>query len=182
MPKVNEAAKAWELTLAQRVGDAVAKRRKAKGLTGVQLADRTAELGYPITRVAISKIETNSRAGKLDVAELLVLAEALEIPPVLLLAADFPDGKVETRPGHTVDSLDAVRWFSGAEAKLIRADALAAEWDERLSRMRKMLAAPNSTRGYRDQLEDDIAAAEAALLTLRADVQRQKDELWGGEE
>src|SRR3954451_3004693 len=111
MPKIDPAAKAWESTIAKRIGTAVQKRRKALSWTGVQLADRTAELGYPITRVAISKIETNSRAGKFDVAELLVLAEALGIPPVLLLAADFPDGKVETLPGHTVDSLDAVRWF-----------------------------------------------------------------------
>lgn len=169
-----------ELTLAQRVGDAVAKRRKALGWTGVQLADRTAELGYPITRVAISKIETNSRAGKFDVAELLVLAEALYIPPVLLLAADFPTARSRRGQG-TRSTARRCAVVLRCGAKLIRADALAAEWEERLSRMRKMLAAPNSTRGYRDQLEDDIAAAEAALVTLRADVQRQKDELWGGE-
>ena len=58
-------------------------------MDGVELAERTAELGYPITRVAISKIERNSREGKLDVAELLVLAEALGIAPVLLLAPGF---------------------------------------------------------------------------------------------
>lgn len=179
MPKIDQSAKGWEIRLAGRVGEAVQKRRKAQGWTGVELAERTAELGYPITRVAISKIEGNNRAGKLDVAELLVLARALDIPPVLLLAPDFPEGQVEMRPGHSVDSLQAVRWFSGAETDLIRADALAAEWDRRLSRMREMLAVPNSTRKYRDQVEDDIAAAEAALVTLRADVQRQKDALWG---
>ena len=142
MPKINEAVKAWEMRVAGRVGKAVQKRRKAKGWTGVELAERTAELGYPITRVAISKIERNTREGKLNVAELLVLAEALGIAPVLLLAPDFPDGEVETRPGRSVDSRQAVGWFSGREAELIEADALAAEGDRRLSDMREREAAP----------------------------------------
>lgn len=179
MPKVNPVAKAWDLTLAERAGNAVQKRRKARGWTGVQLAERTAELGYPITRVAISKIEGNSRAGKLDVAELLVLAAALDIPPVLLLAPDFPDGQVETWPGHSVDSRQAVGWFSGRESELIHADALAAEGDRRLSDMRQREAAPELTPEYREVLRADREHVEAALPTLRADVQRRKDELWG---
>ena len=179
MPKIDEVAKAWEMRVADRVGRAVQKRRKAQGWTGVELAERTAELGYPITRVAISKIERNSREGKLDVAELLVLAEALGIAPVLLLAPDFPDGEVETRPGHSVDSRQAVRWFSGREAELIQADALAAEGDRRLSDMREREAAPDLTPEYREVLRADREHVEAALPTLRADVQRRKDELWG---
>ena len=179
MPKIDEAAKAWELKLAERVGKAVQKRRKALEMTGVELAERTAELGYPITRVAISKIEGNSRAGKLDVAELLVLAEALKIAPVLLLAANFPDGEVETGPGHSVESRDAVGWFSGQGTELVQADAVTVEADRRLSRMREMLAAPNTTRKFRDQLISDIESLEREVPRLRANVQREKEELWG---
>src|SRR6478609_875348 len=113
MPNIDPAAKAWELDLAKRVGQAVQKRRNALNLTAQQLAERTAELGYPITRVAISKIETNKRVGKLDVAELLVLAAALDIPPVLLLFPGFPDGPVESLPGRDTESRKAVLWFSG---------------------------------------------------------------------
>src|SRR5690349_5074985 len=101
MPNIDEISKAWELDLSRRVGAAVMSRRKALGLTAVQLADRTRELGCPITRVAITKIETNKRAGKLDISEILVLAVALEIPPALLLVPEFPDdSSVELLPGY----------------------------------------------------------------------------------
>ena len=55
-----------------RRGAAVKARRNALKLAAVDLAERTKALGYPVNRVAISKIEGNLRAGKLDVAELLV--------------------------------------------------------------------------------------------------------------
>jgi transcriptional regulator with XRE-family HTH domain len=84
MPNVDAGAKAWELELAGRIG-AVHVRRKALNLTAQQLAERTKNLGYPITRVAISKIEGNMRTGKIDVADLLVLAAALDLPTISLL-------------------------------------------------------------------------------------------------
>lgn len=113
MPKVDVAAKAWELDLAGRVGAAVHTRREALKLTAQQLTERTAELGYPITRVAVSKIEGNKRAGKLDVAELIVLAVALEIPPALLLFPNFPDGTAELVPGRVAHARGSVEWLSG---------------------------------------------------------------------
>jgi transcriptional regulator with XRE-family HTH domain len=114
MPNIDQGAKAWELELSGRVGKAVLRRRKALGLTAVQLADKTRDLGYPITRVAITKVETNKRAGKLDIAEVLVLAVALEIPPALLLFPSFPErGRVELLPGYDVWPPAAVRWLCG---------------------------------------------------------------------
>jgi len=114
MPNIDKDAKAWELKLAGRVGDAVKRRRKALGLTAVQLADKTRDLSYPITRVAITKIETNKRAGKLDIAEVLVLAVALEIPPALLLVPEFPgDPSVEMLPNYRASPPAIVRWLCG---------------------------------------------------------------------
>jgi transcriptional regulator with XRE-family HTH domain len=113
MPNVDEAAKAWEMKLAGRVGDAIKARRNALKLTAVDLAERTKALGYPVNRVAISKIEGNLRAGKLDVAELLILAVALEIPPALLLLPTFPDGAVELLPRSSTSTLKAREWICG---------------------------------------------------------------------
>jgi transcriptional regulator with XRE-family HTH domain len=113
MPNIDDAAKAWQLELAKRVGAAVKDRRTSLKMTAQQLAERTKGLGYPVTRVAISKMESNSRAGKLDIAELLILAAALEVPPVVLLFPEIPDGKVRLFPEVTIDSDGAVRWFSG---------------------------------------------------------------------
>lgn len=113
MPNVDHDAKKWEEELSWRVGLAIQARRKALGLTAQQLAERTKELGYHVTRVAISKIEGNLRAGKLDVAELLVLALALDIPPALLVFPGYPEGSVEVVPGRTVDSGSALNWLGG---------------------------------------------------------------------
>jgi len=114
MPNVDAGAKAWELDLAGRVGRAVLTRRRVLKMTAVQLAERTKKLGYPITRVTVTKIENNTRAGKLDVAELLILAASLNMPPALLLFPDYPGGNCELLPGVDADGQEAVRWLSGA--------------------------------------------------------------------
>jgi transcriptional regulator with XRE-family HTH domain len=111
MPNIDETAKAWKTELAGRLGATVQARRKALNMTALQLAARTKELGYPVARVAISKIETNTRAGKFDLDELFVLAAALDIPPTLLL---FPGGGgSELLPGLHVDDTDGRAWLAG---------------------------------------------------------------------
>ena len=113
MPHIDDTAKAWEVAMAGRVGEAIAARRKALGMTAVELAAKTRDLGYPISRVAISKMETNNRAGKLAVAEVVVLAEALDVAPVALLYPDLPDGEVERLPGQPARSMVALMSFTG---------------------------------------------------------------------
>jgi transcriptional regulator with XRE-family HTH domain len=76
------------------------------------LADETERLGYPISRAAIANYESGRKKG-LDVAELLVLAAALRIPPLTILFPDLPDGPVEPLPGVPTSSWDAAAWFSG---------------------------------------------------------------------
>ena len=118
MPKIDESAKNWREDLALRVGGKVQSRRKELKLTAAALAERTAKLGYPISRVAVGKIETGHREGKLDLAELVVLAAALGIPPVMLIYPDLPHGSVEVLPGFERDAADALRWFSGESPRL----------------------------------------------------------------
>lgn len=113
MPNIDEGAKAWEMKLSGRIGVAVQARRKQLKMTAQQLAERTKEQGYPMTRVAISKIETNTRAGKFDIAELLVLAAVLEVPPVTLLFGGPPDEEVEMLPDWTGPAFFGIAWFSG---------------------------------------------------------------------
>ena len=115
MPITDPAAKKWELDLAERVGRAVAARRKALGMTAMDVAAKTASMSYPITRQAVAKIENNNRAGKVDVAELIVLAAALDISPLQLLYPDLVDGPVEVHPGKEITSLQAADWFTGNE-------------------------------------------------------------------
>lgn len=77
-----------------------------------QLADRTAELGLPIQRSVLANLE-NGRRGSVSVAELLVLAAALDAAPVDLLYPVGLEEQIEMLPGRMTDSLGVVSWFCG---------------------------------------------------------------------
>lgn len=114
MPSINRDAKAFETNRAHWFGFAVRTRRKALKLTAAELSRRTADLGYPISRGAIAKIEAEVRSGKVDMTEVLVLARALDVPPVLLLFPGFTtEGPEEVLPGYFVRNEDALRWMTG---------------------------------------------------------------------
>src|ERR1035438_6536333 len=100
------------------IGERVARFRKraadanGKQMTVQALADRCAELGLPLGRLTITKLERGNRQA-VTPAEVMVLALALEVPPVELI---FPVGQsedVEILPGRKVPPLDGLRWFSG---------------------------------------------------------------------
>lgn len=103
----------WHRATAERLGTAIAKARKAAGLSAQGLAERCAELGAPIHRVTISKIE-NGR-GRFDLGEWLILARALDVPPMALLFPALPDGQVEMLPGVVQTSWEAYRWATGMD-------------------------------------------------------------------
>jgi len=100
----------WHGDTTQRLAASV---KALRGKRSAQwLADRTAELGYGISRTAISNLEVG-RKRAVEVPELIVLAAALEVPPILLLYPELPGGEVEILPGITVGSWDAAQWFTG---------------------------------------------------------------------
>lgn len=79
-------------------------------MTAQALANRCAELGHPLDRSVIAKLEKGFRQT-VTVADLLVLARALEVPPVTLL---FPldEAEVEVLPGELRPMWSAVQWFA----------------------------------------------------------------------
>lgn len=84
-------------------------------MTAQQLAQRCGELGVPIHRTTITKIE-NGRP-RFDLGELVVLAEALNTAPLVLLYpgpyGDSADHQVEVLPGQKIPPQVAAAWFSG---------------------------------------------------------------------
>lgn len=115
-----EEPKDWHLALAGRVGAALRALRKDRKLSATQLAEKTSELGFPLHRVAITKIETNGRAGKLDLSELVILALALEVAPSELAYPDKPEGqsiRLWPRANQLTAITDAAAWFSGYPLK-----------------------------------------------------------------
>jgi transcriptional regulator with XRE-family HTH domain len=177
MPNMNADARKWEESMTARFGEAVRRRRKQLGMTAVDLSKKLGEQGYPMKRVMITVIETNSRNGKLDVAELLALARALEIPPVLLLFPDFPDAEVEFLPGMTTDCERAVRWLAGEQplpAQIIEGEGIVGY--PRNPGIDLIAAADERSRYVHDSLragvlgpraDDDDPAAKKLLDTYR---------------
>lgn len=109
------AAKEWAHDLAQAFGEAVKYWRNVMELTAVELSNRTKEIGYPITRATIAKIENNQRNSKVDVAEVLTLAAALRVAPIDLIFPGFPDGDARATRRVTMTAQFAQAWFTGHE-------------------------------------------------------------------
>jgi len=87
--------------------------KRTRGKRSAQwLADRTVELGYPITRAQIANYESG-RKQSLDIAELIVLAAALNTSPVNLIYPGPYDAEVEVIPGSAMSEFAAAEWFSG---------------------------------------------------------------------
>lgn len=103
---------AWSDRQARTIAAEVRRHRQLRGMSAQQVADRCEELGMLVPRSVIANLESGRRTT-VTVAELLVLAEALHVPPAQLV---FPVGyqeKVEALPGREVSPIRAVQWFSG---------------------------------------------------------------------
>ncbi|WP_167542656.1 helix-turn-helix domain-containing protein [Mycobacterium europaeum] len=182
-------AESWEKSLAARVGAAVRSLR-GKGRSAQWLADATKALGYPIGRATISEIERGSRRT-ITVAELLILARALNTSPTNLMYPDPQDDDptqvVEVLPDVRVTEFQAAQWFSGhrhgftdtkdgAESRRLRDEFQANTRELRLWRKigqyRDRLSAIAKSPGgeLTDDQRRDKAFYEAEIADLRTEL------------
>lgn len=117
----------WPGETARRIGDAIRHLRTQRGLSTYQLADRTVDLGYPVHRATISKLETGLRGDKLPIFELIVIAAALDVAPLQLLYPRLPEEQVEVLPGVMSSSWVAAKWFAGEEGRPLSVGTPAAD-------------------------------------------------------
>jgi len=169
---------------------ATVKARRGKRSTQ-WLADRTAEFGHPISRTAISNLEVG-RKRAVDVPELVVLARALGVPPVLLLYPAISAGEVEVLPGHRTSSWSAVQWFAGRapytamdETQKVFVDFGAYEDGARLltlarqeEELQRQLRQPAERGVSKAKLREDLRQREIVATLLR-DVRREMKALGG---
>jgi transcriptional regulator with XRE-family HTH domain len=108
----------WSARVARLVAREIRRyREQEQPKVSVQrLADRTAELGMPIPRSVLANLESGRRET-VSVAEVIVLAAALNVSPIELICPAGFDKQAEILPGRMVSPLAAVRWFTG-ELKL----------------------------------------------------------------
>jgi len=107
----------WPTQLTVRVVDALRRYRKERGLSAQDVADACAALGHEIPRSLIANLE-NGRRASIDLAEFLVLARVLDVPPVALLFPPDSAAAVEVLPGQTVSMWDAIAWVTGEDEHL----------------------------------------------------------------
>jgi transcriptional regulator with XRE-family HTH domain len=103
------------------IASQVRRYRIAKDWSVRQLAEECQKLGMTtLTEASLGNIERGQRAGsgaergrrRVLVAELAVLAKALDVPPVLLIFPVDNMPEVEVIPGQVAPVLDALRWFT----------------------------------------------------------------------
>lgn len=83
-------------------------------LSYTDLAAKLAELKRPIPVLGLRRIERGER--RVDVDDMIALARALGVPPVLLVLPVGRADRVEVLPDREVDTWQATKWFTGEAA------------------------------------------------------------------
>jgi hypothetical protein len=190
----------WAIRMTAEIGRRVAWFRERKKMTVKALADRCAELGLPLGRVTITKLEGGHRQA-ITPAELMVLAAALGVPPIELLFAVGRQERVEALPGVRTTPWFAALWFTG-EYNLWRADAkgfamkspqpgdesdvslMRAHWDLLFQWRQRERAAVQAAKEMREQdagpdseLGDRVTYRQIALGSTEDDLRRVRAEM-----
>lgn len=106
------AQESWEQRLTSSVATQVRRYRRLRKMSAQGLSDRCAELGVPIARPVLSNLE-NGRRESITLAELLVLAQVLEVPPTLLISPVDIEPTMEILPARVAQTEDVLEWFAG---------------------------------------------------------------------
>lgn len=165
----------WAAQIAKRVGRRVAHYRaqapgeKAKpGITAQALADRCTNLGMPMDRTVVAKLEKGSRQT-ITVGEVIVLARALGVPPVALLFDLGDQQATEILPGESADTWAALKWFTG-EADQLPSDAAQAQDTEQVRLFREH---DRSVEAWHDQRADLQRVLDSRGQAGRGDLDSQ---------
>jgi transcriptional regulator with XRE-family HTH domain len=103
----------WAARFTRGVAAEIQRRRKELGWSAQKLSDECAGLGMEFPRSTLADLETGRRV-QLSVAELVVLARALSIPPLLLIFPVGTQDETELLPGITRPVFRSAQWFAGA--------------------------------------------------------------------
>lgn len=99
--------------MSEYLADNVKRLREEQRMPATELAKKVSELGTPMTRMGIQRLERHERRVELD--EIGALAEALGVPPVALFLPLSQAAGVQVSPGRVVDMWSALKWFSGRQ-------------------------------------------------------------------
>ncbi|GAA1410625.1 hypothetical protein GCM10009662_49660 [Catellatospora coxensis] len=103
----------WAARVTRVVASQIKYWRLRRGLSAKQLSDRTDDLGFRVPRTVIANLETGRRDA-VGVAEILILAAALDIPPTMLVTPIGLQEAMEVLPGIEVPPWLGRGWILGA--------------------------------------------------------------------
>lgn len=189
----------WAAEIAKRVGQRVAHYRAQvpgektkRGITAQALADRCTSLGMTMDRTVIAKLEKGARQT-ITVGELIVLARALGVPPVVLLFDIGGSESTEILPGREADTWAALAWFTGEAGELPgvpgsaleegteavrlfrRHERLVAEWSDSNRQLQRLfVTTPNSPEANIVRLaSQSLQSLGDALREVRGQMRRR---------
>lgn len=159
----------WRERLVAVIAGEVRRYRDMRGMSAQQLADRCTELGMPLKRSVLANFESGRRPT-VSVPELVILAKALEVPPVRLI---FPLGyqeEAELLPGRSLDTWDALKWFSEEPTQM--------ETPPEIPQAVRMFRRHDELVGQSQRIAREYMDALAAVVHEADDAQREiKDQL-----
>ncbi|WP_146085452.1 helix-turn-helix domain-containing protein [Rathayibacter sp. AY1C4] len=88
--------------------------RGQRGLSALALSRRTEALGHAIKRSVIAEMETGKRTT-VTLADILVLAAALEVPPMALILPIGHTNVIEILPNEHIGLTRALDWLDGTD-------------------------------------------------------------------
>lgn len=106
-------AEGWSTRLVRGIADEVKRRRTELGWSAQKLSGECAALGFDFPRSTLADLESGRRK-QISVPELIALAAALHVPPLLLVYPVGRQGETEALPGITRPAFRTAEWFSGA--------------------------------------------------------------------
>lgn len=102
----------WRSTIGKGVAAEIRQQRKNRGLSVQELSDACTALGSPVTYSTLVNLE-NGRRISIDLADLLLIAKVLDLPPISLIFPPRAESTVESLPGRTEHPWEALAWFAG---------------------------------------------------------------------
>lgn len=163
----------WVERQAAGVAAEVRRLRKVQRRSAQWVADRTVELGYPISRATIADLE-NGRRKWVTIAELITLAAALNTVPLALLLPSTPDEKIEILPDNEMPVGNAIGWFAGTT----NATPDGVERDPSATSRLELTMRLNEVNEHLEIQQHNLRQTEAALqtFTMRDELREHQQE------
>jgi transcriptional regulator with XRE-family HTH domain len=105
----------WAKQMTDRIGETIRELREPQSVQWLE--DRTDELGHRVSRSTVNELE-NQRRKSVTLADVMVIAAALDVPLAHLIWPPNGPLAVEALPGKLVPRHEALEALAGGEADI----------------------------------------------------------------